>query len=63
MMQTLPPSPSLEWCLFLDVDGTLIELTDSPLETFADQELKTLLGMVVERLDGAVALVSGRSIE
>ena len=63
MMQTPPPSPSLEWCLFLDVDGTLIELTDSPLETFADQELKTLLGIVVERLGGAVALVSGRSIE
>src|ERR1700723_570647 len=61
-MQTLPP-PSLEWCLFLDVDGTLIELTDSPLETFADPDLKTLLSHVAERLGGAVALVSGRSIE
>ncbi len=63
MMQTPPPSPSLEWCLFLDVDGTLIELTDSPLQTVADQELKALLGLVNERLGGAVALVSGRSIE
>jgi trehalose 6-phosphate phosphatase len=61
LMQTLPP-PSLEWCLFLDVDGTLIELTDSPLETFADPGLKTLLGHVTERLGGALALVSGRSI-
>jgi len=60
-MQALPP-PSLEWCLFLDVDGTLIELTDAPLETFADSELKTLLSQVAERLGGAVALVSGRSI-
>src|SRR5579863_7083690 len=60
-MQALPP-PSLEWCLFLDVDGTLIEFTDSPLGTFADAELKTLLGHVSERLGGAVALVSGRSI-
>src|SRR5277367_5819312 len=58
-MQALPP-PSLEWCLFLDVDGTLIEFTDSPLETFADADLKTLLGRVAERLGGAVALVSGR---
>jgi trehalose 6-phosphate phosphatase len=58
-----PPSPSLDWCLFLDVDGTLIELTDSPLDTFADLELKTLLGDVAERLGGAVALVSGRSID
>ena len=61
LMQTLPP-PSLEWCLFLDVDGTLIELTDSPLETFADSDLKTLLSCVAERLGGALALVSGRSI-
>lgn len=62
MIQT-PPSPSLEWCLFLDVDGTLIEFTDSPHDTCADAELKALLGEVAERLGGAVALVSGRSIE
>jgi trehalose 6-phosphate phosphatase len=62
LMQTLP-SLSLQWCLFLDVDGTLIELTDSPLETFAEPQLKALLGQVSERLGGAVALVSGRSIE
>jgi len=49
--------------VFLDVDGTLVELTDSPLETFADQELKALLGTVAERLGGALALVSGRSIQ
>jgi trehalose 6-phosphate phosphatase len=63
MMQIPPPSPSLEWCLFLDFDGTLIELTDSPVESIADPELTALLGMVTERLGGAVALVSGRSIE
>jgi trehalose 6-phosphate phosphatase len=62
MIQTLP-TPSLAWCLFLDVDGTLIELTDSPLEAFADQELKVLLGLVAEQLGGALALVSGRSIQ
>jgi trehalose 6-phosphate phosphatase len=60
---TQTPPPSLEWCLFLDVDGTLIELTDSPFKTHADPELKALLGEVAERLGGAVALVSGRSIE
>jgi trehalose 6-phosphate phosphatase len=60
-MPTLPP-PSLNWCLFLDVDGTLIELTDSPLETVADAPLKDLLRSVAERLGGALALVSGRSI-
>jgi trehalose 6-phosphate phosphatase len=61
MMQT--PPASLEWCLFLDVDGTLIELTDSPFDTCADAEIKVLLSEVAERLGGAVALVSGRSIE
>lgn len=63
MMQIPIPSPALDWCLFLDVDGTLIELTDSPLDTFADHKLKTVLGQVAERLGGAVALVSGRSLE
>jgi trehalose 6-phosphate phosphatase len=62
-MTRTPPPPSLEWCLFLDVDGTLIELTDSPSQTFADTKLKNLLNDVAERLGGAVALVSGRSIE
>jgi trehalose 6-phosphate phosphatase len=57
------PPPSLAWCLFLDVDGTLIDLTDSPLNCHADAELKTLLGEVAERLGGALALVSGRAIE
>src|SRR5258708_33640659 len=62
MIETLPP-PSLAWSLFLDVDGTLVELTDSPFETRADGDLKALLGEVAERLGGAVALVSGRSVE
>jgi trehalose 6-phosphate phosphatase len=62
MFMQMPP-PSLTWCLFLDVDGTLIDLTDTPLESFADAELKTLLGEVADRLGGALALVSGRTID
>ena len=62
MTQAGAPDPSLDWSLFLDVDGTLLELTDTPSETCADEALKTLLGEVAERLGGAVALVSGRSI-
>jgi trehalose 6-phosphate phosphatase len=58
-----PPAPSLDWCLFLDVDGTLIELTDTPSQTVADPEIKALLNDLSVRLDGAVALVSGRQIE
>jgi trehalose 6-phosphate phosphatase len=56
------PPPALDWCLFLDVDGTLVELTDTPSQTAADAEIKSLLREVAERLGGAVALVSGRRI-
>jgi trehalose 6-phosphate phosphatase len=63
-MTPLPaPAPSLDWCLFLDVDGTLIELAETPFDIVAGEELKALLQSVTERLGGALALVSGRSIE
>lgn len=58
-----PPAPSLDWCLFIDVDGTLIELAETPFDTSASAELKELLGTVAGKLGGALALVSGRSIE
>lgn len=63
MTPASPPAPSLDWCLFLDVDGTLIELSDTPFDTRASDELKALLTEVSARLGGAIALVSGRSIE
>ncbi len=62
MIQTSAPPASLDWCVFLDVDGTLIELTETPYDTHADDSLKTLLAQTSERLGGALALVSGRSI-
>src|ERR1039457_657349 len=63
MMKTPAPPPSLDWCLFLDVDGTLIELTDTPFDTHASGDLNALLKEGSETLGGAIALVSGRSIE
>jgi trehalose 6-phosphate phosphatase len=62
-MKQTPPPPALDWCLFLDVDGTLVELTDTPSQTVADPEIHALLSEVAERLGGAVALVSGRKID
>src|SRR5476649_2375055 len=62
-MRQAPPPPALDWCLFLDVDGTLIEVTDTPSQSRADPQIKSLLQEVAERLGGAVALVSGRKIE
>jgi trehalose 6-phosphate phosphatase len=61
-MKLPPPPPTLDWCLFLDVDGTLVELTDTPSQTTADPEIIALLREVAERLGGALALVSGRRI-
>ena len=56
------PLPTTAWCLFLDVDGTLLELADHPGAVFVDPELKELLARLRSAADGAVALVSGRTI-
>jgi len=57
-----PPPLARDHCLFLDVDGTLVEFTDTPSQTSADDEIKALLTRLVRQLAGAVALVSGREI-
>jgi trehalose 6-phosphate phosphatase len=62
-MQTAAPAPSREWCLFLDIDGTLLELAETPTAVVVDRGLKDLLARLAQTLDGAVALVSGRSID
>jgi len=49
-------------CIFLDLDGTLIEFHDDPAAIGADAELRGLLHSTAGALDGALALVSGRSI-
>jgi trehalose 6-phosphate phosphatase len=50
------------WCLFLDVDGTLLEIAPTPDAVVVDESLKHLLLDTRHALHGAVALVSGRSI-
>lgn len=50
------------WALFLDVDGTLLELAETPQGVHVPTGLKQLLDEVRWRLDGALALVSGRSL-
>ena len=48
--------------LFLDVDGTLLEIRDRPESVSADSGLIELLDTLSSRVDGALSLVSGRSI-
>jgi trehalose 6-phosphate phosphatase len=48
--------------LFLDLDGTLLDLLDRPDEVVADTELRNLLTRLGDRLDGRIAIISGRSV-
>ncbi|TRZ94689.1 MAG: trehalose-phosphatase [Rhodocyclaceae bacterium] len=57
-----PPAPSADWAFFLDVDGTLLELADTPSAVLVDKSLLELVGRLHEASGGAVALVSGRSL-
>ena len=57
-----PPSPSLDWAYFLDVDGTLIDLADTPQAVIVDRSLLHLIENLYQANRGAVALISGRLI-
>jgi trehalose 6-phosphate phosphatase len=50
------------WSLFLDVDGTLLEIAETPESVCVDKSLLPLMADVQHALDGAVALVSGRPL-
>jgi trehalose 6-phosphate phosphatase len=49
-------------CLFLDVDGTLIDIAERPEAVVVPKPLVAALQDASSALDGAVALVSGRSV-
>jgi trehalose 6-phosphate phosphatase len=51
-----------ELALFLDVDGTLLEIAPTPESVVVEPELLIVLRSVIARTRGAVAFVSGRSI-
>lgn len=57
------PRPGERWALFLDVDGTLLELVATPDQTEVAPPVLDLLERLRSSLDTAVALVSGRSLD
>jgi trehalose 6-phosphate phosphatase len=57
-----PPVPAPPWCLFLDVDGTLLELAPRPNAVVVEPGLLELLRELARASAGAVALVSGRTV-
>lgn len=54
--------PRLDWALFLDVDGTLLDLATTPAEVTTPKDLPKALCRVAHMLGGALALVSGRPV-
>ena len=56
------PGRSHRWCLFLDLDGTLIEFAAAPELARPPSDLVPLLERVSHALDGAVAIITGRAV-
>src|SRR5262245_61096273 len=56
------PAFAGDWALFLDVDGTLVELAEHPDAVHVEPALIKQLGRLQRLVGEAVALVSGRSL-
>ncbi len=57
----LPP-PLEQTALLLDIDGTLLDLAPTPREVWVPPDLANTLSRLLMRTSGALALVSGRSL-
>lgn len=56
------PGFARNWALFLDVDGTLLDLAEHPRSVHVEPGLAEALGRLQGLNGGALALISGRSI-
>lgn len=63
-----PPAPGEiyesrhKWALFLDIDGTLIDVASDPGKVFIPADLPHLLHNLARQLGGALALNTGREL-
>jgi trehalose 6-phosphate phosphatase len=61
--RTAPPPLERDHALFLDIDGTLLDLAPTPDRVRVDARIAALLPALARRLGGAVALITGRTLE
>lgn len=54
------PAPNPDWALFLDIDGTLLDIAPTPEEVHVPETLIHTLSQASAWLGGALAIVSGR---
>ena len=61
---TAPPArpEGAAWALFLDFDGTLVDIAMTPDSVLVPSKLRRILAACIEAFGGAVAIVSGRPI-
>jgi trehalose 6-phosphate phosphatase len=57
------PAIANDDAVFLDFDGTLVAIADTPASVTVDARIPHILTRVAARLDGAVAVISGRSLK
>ncbi|MFD1333838.1 trehalose-phosphatase, partial [Methylopila musalis] len=48
--------------LFLDLDGTVLDLAPTPDAVVIAPEALAAIGVIAQRLDGALAIVTGRTL-
>src|SRR5215472_2079439 len=56
------PEPSDRWAIFLDIDGTLVAIAETPQTAQVEPELLPLLERLRQGAGGALAVVSGRRL-
>jgi trehalose 6-phosphate phosphatase len=56
------PAQDSSWCVFLDLDGTVLDIAATPEVACADTHLIQTLRDLNRALNGAVTIVSGRTI-
>jgi trehalose-phosphatase len=61
--EELPQIDPKHDALFLDIDGTLLDIADAPEKVTIPHDLIHHLGKLHDRMGGALALVSGRTVE